>query len=360
LRRVFISDCEGPISKNDNAFEVMTHFVPHGDRIFAVVSTYDDALADVLKKSGYKAGDTLKLVLPFLKAYNVTDEALRDFSAGNLILIANAKKALHHVSNIAPAYVVSTSYEHYIRTLCKAMEFPFKNTYCTRLKLDKYNLTETEKEQLKKFCREMAQMPILDIPPKARSFNDLSDNVRSTIERLDEIFWETIDEMQIGIIYSEVNPIGGSEKAEAINDIVKKLKVSLTDVMYVGDSITDEEALRFVKENGGVAVSFNGNRFAVRNAEIALISEDSVVTAIIADVFIRSGKDETLDLVANWSPQTLVKSMVEQGLINSFLKTHPLELPKAKIITEGNMENLTRVSTEFRKKVRGVAVGRMG
>jgi hypothetical protein len=52
--------------------------------------------------------------------------------------------------------------------------------------------------------------------------------------------------------------------------------------------------------------------------------------------------------------------MVEQGLINSFLKTHPLELPKAKIITEGNMENLTRVSMEFRKKVRGVAVGRMG
>jgi len=360
LRRVFISDCEGPISKNDNAFEVMTHFVPHGDRIFAVVSTYDDALADVLKKSGYKAGDTLKLVLPFLKAYNLTDRAIRDFSAENLLLITNAKKTLRHMSSIAPTYIVSTSYEHYMRTLCRAMDFPFKNTYCTRLKLDRYNLAETEKEQLKQFCREIAQMSNLDIPPKARSLNDLSDDTRTIIERLDEIFWETIDEMQIGIIYSEVNPVGGCEKVESINDVVNKLKAKLTDVMYVGDSITDEEALRFVRENGGLAVSFNGNRYAIKNADIAIMSEDSITTAIIADVFIRLGKEETLSLVSNWSPQTLVKSLAEQELVNSFLRTHPLELPKAKIITEGNMENLARVSTEFRKKVRGVAVGRMG
>jgi energy-converting hydrogenase A subunit R len=180
------------------------------------------------------------------------------------------------------------------------------------------------------------------------------------MERLDEIFWETIDEMQIGIIYSEVNPIGGCEKVEAIKDVVKKLKAKLTDVMYVGDSITDEEALRFTRENDGLAVSFNGNRYAIENADIAVMSEDSIATAIIADVFIRLGKEETLSLVANWSPQTLVRSLPEQELVNSFLRTHSLELPKAKIITEENMENLTSASTEFRKKVRGVAIGRMG
>lgn len=360
MRRVFISDCEGPISKNDNAFEVMTHFVPHGERIFAVVSTYDDALADVLKKSGYKAGDTLKLILPFLKAYNVTDRAIRDFSAENLLLIANAKKTLRHVNSIAPTYIVSTSYEHYVRPVCRAMDFPFKNTYCTRLKLDRYDLTETEKEQLKKFCREIAQMSNFDIPPKARSLDDLSNDTRAIIERLDEIFWETIDEMQIGMIYSEVNPIGGCEKVEAINDVVNKLKVKLNDVMYVGDSITDEEALRFIRENGGLAVSFNGNRYAIENADIAVMSEDSVVTAVIADVFIRLGKKETLSLVADWSPQTLVKSLFEQEFVNSFVRAHPFELSKAKMITEENMENLTSASTEFRKKVRGVAVGRMG
>ena len=360
MRRVFISDCEGPISKNDNAFEIMARFVPHGDKIFAVTSRYDDALADVLKKSGYKAGDTLKLVLPFLKAYDVTDEKIRDFSARNLVLITNIKNSLRHISNIAPSYIVSTSYEHYIRALCEAVEFPFKNTYCTRLNLDEYDVTQEEKEQLKKIGHEIAQMPVFEIPPEARSFKNLSKNVRSTIEKLDGIFWETIDEMHIGRIYFEVNPVGGSEKAEAINDVVHKLNVALADVMYVGDSITDQEAFKFVKENGGLAVSFNGNQYAVKNAEIALISADSIATAIIAEAFIRFGKGETLDLVANWSVETLAKSSGDQELIDNFLKLHPRELPKAKIITKENMENLARESTEFRKKVRGETVGKMG
>ena len=135
MKRVFISDCEGPISKNDNALEVMAHFVPQGDKIFAVTSRYDDALADVLKKSGYKAGDTLKLILPFLKAYDVMDEEIRQFSARNLLLIANIKNTIHHIRGIAPSYIVSTSYEHYVKAICTAIEFPFENTYCTKLKL---------------------------------------------------------------------------------------------------------------------------------------------------------------------------------------------------------------------------------
>ena len=73
LKRVFISDCEGPISKNDNAYELTARFVPDGDKLFAVISKYDDVLADVLKKPSYNAGDTLKLILPFLKDLEYDD-----------------------------------------------------------------------------------------------------------------------------------------------------------------------------------------------------------------------------------------------------------------------------------------------
>ncbi len=71
-RKVFVSDCEGPISKNDNAFELASQFIPSGDRLFTQISRYDDILADIIKREDYKAGDTLKLILPFLKAYDVT------------------------------------------------------------------------------------------------------------------------------------------------------------------------------------------------------------------------------------------------------------------------------------------------
>ena len=61
VKRAFISDCEGPISKNDNAYEMTAHYVPHGNKLFTIISRYDDVLAEVLKRSGYKAGDTLKI-----------------------------------------------------------------------------------------------------------------------------------------------------------------------------------------------------------------------------------------------------------------------------------------------------------
>jgi energy-converting hydrogenase A subunit R len=115
LKRVFVSDCEGPISKNDNAYELTAHFVPDGDKLFSIISGYDDVLADIVKKSGYNAGDTLKLILPFLKAYDITDQLMQEFSAKNLLLIAGTKDTLHYIAGMAEAFIVSTSYEHYLR-----------------------------------------------------------------------------------------------------------------------------------------------------------------------------------------------------------------------------------------------------
>jgi energy-converting hydrogenase A subunit R len=107
-------------------------------------------------------------------------------------------------------------------------------------------------------------------------------------------------------------------------------------------------------------VSFNGNQYAVKNAEIAVLSENSIVTAVIADVFLRLGKSEALNLVKNWNRKALEKSTVDRNLLNRFFKAYPGRLPKAKIITDKNMETLAEESSKFRNKVRGVAIGRLG
>ena len=44
MGRHFTTDCEGPISKNDNAQELSAHFIPRGETFFAIVSKYDDFL----------------------------------------------------------------------------------------------------------------------------------------------------------------------------------------------------------------------------------------------------------------------------------------------------------------------------
>jgi energy-converting hydrogenase A subunit R len=360
VKRVFVSDCEGPISKNDNAFELTSYFVPDGDRLFTVVSRYDDVLAEVVRKTGYEAGGTLKLVLPFLKAYGVRDEKMREFSAEHLVCIPGIKDALRHVRGLAPAFIVSASYEHYLRALCEVLNFPFENTYCTRVCLDKYGIREKEKEELKQIAREIARMPVFEFPSDAESLDDLPREDQETVRRLDEIFWKRIAEMEIGRIYCEVNPEGGGEKAEAIKDIVDRLGVAVADVMYVGDSITDDEAFRLVERKGGLTVSFNGNQYAVRNAEIAVLSENGIVTAVIADVFLRFGKSEALNLVKSWNRKALEKSSVSQALLDRLFKLYPNRLPKVKITTEKNMEALAKESSRFRNRVRGEAIGRLG
>jgi len=123
--------------------------VPDGDKLFSIISKYDDVLADVVRKPGYNAGDTLKLVLPFLKAYDVTDRLMEEFSAANLILIAAAETRCSYVRSITEAFIVSTSYEHYIRAFCRALGFPFENTYCTEVSIDKYKVAAEEKAKLK-------------------------------------------------------------------------------------------------------------------------------------------------------------------------------------------------------------------
>lgn len=360
MKRIFISDCEGPISKNDNAFELTAHFIPEGDKLFANISKYDDVLADVLRKPSYSAGSTLKLVLPFFKAYDVTDKQMENFSEKNIVLIANSKNTLQHVMGVADAFIVSTSYEHYIRALCKALAFPYENTYCTKLSLDKYAITQQEKKRLKEIAKEISQMQIITIPPKAKKIEDFLRNDQMAIQRLDEIFWNKILKMSSGKLLTNVVTVGGEQKAEAIRDAVKRLSSKLADVMYVGDSITDVEAFKLVRANGGLTVSFNGNSYAVKNAEVAVLSENNVVTAVIADLFSRFGKEKTMNALRSWSYEVLEKSGVDDALLRQLSGFYPDALPKAQIVTAENTEMLVKESSEFRKKVRGVVIGRLG
>ncbi|MGA3060702.1 MAG: HAD hydrolase family protein [Candidatus Bathyarchaeia archaeon] len=360
MKRIFISDCEGPISKNDNAFELATNFIPNGDILFANISKYDDVMADVLQKPNYSAGSTLKLILPFFKAYGITDRQMEDFSASNIILIANSQTTLNHVQAIADAFIVSTSYQHYIKPLCKILNFPYKNTYCTKVSLDKCAITPQEKDRLKKTAQEIAQMHLIDIPEAARNLEDFSPSDKAVIQRLEEIFWSEMPKMFVGRMLIDVVTVGGEQKAEAIRDAIGRLGAELADVMYVGDSITDVDAFKLVRANGGLTVSFNGNVYAVKNSELAVLSDSNLVIAVIADLFCRFGEEQTISVLQSWSYEALKKGGVDNALLKQFVGLYPAALPKAQIVSAQNMESLVKESSEFRKKVRGLAIGRLG
>jgi energy-converting hydrogenase A subunit R len=357
--RVFITDCEGPISKNDNAFELMSRIVPKGDRIFTLISRYDDVLADIVKKPGYKAGDTLKLILPFLKAYGATNDLLKKYSSQNILLVPGGDETLRFVNHFMPSYIVSTSYEHYITSLCDIIGFPKENTYCTKLDIDKYKSLKEEVTRLKIISEQISTMPMIEIPDGAVSLDYLPNKSNVVIKRLDELFWNEISNMQAGKMLKEVNPVGGYEKANAVKDIVIKTGVKISDIIYIGDSITDVDPFRLVRNAGGLTVSFNGNRYAVREAEIAVISYHTHITSILADIFNRLGKQKVLNLAKNWSLDAL-KSLCNPSLFKKYEMLFSEKVPKIERITTSNMEKITIESSAFRKTVRGEAIGKLG
>ncbi|UCG37387.1 MAG: HAD hydrolase family protein [Candidatus Bathyarchaeota archaeon] len=358
--RIFITDCEGPVSKNDNAFELSSYFIPKGNTLFTQLSKYDDVLADIIKPVGYRAGDTLRLIVPFLKAYGVTDRMMTDFSSKNISLVRDARETLTHAAKKMAAFIVSTSYEHYIQALCSAIGFPYENTFCTNLRIDSYNMSEKDRKSIKRLSRDICSLPLIEIPEKARSIHDLPESDVDTIGRIDHICRKEIPRLESGAMLEDITPMGGIEKANVVRTIVRKMGRSLSDVMYVGDSITDVECFELIREGGGLTISFNGNAYAIRSAEVAVLSRSSVVTAVIADIFERQGKEYVFHLIDDWRYDQLSRFNIDPTLHESLRRVFSRRFPRVSRISDRNLKELISESSGFRKLVRGEKVGKLG
>ncbi|MBS7649824.1 MAG: hypothetical protein QXL25_00075 [Candidatus Bathyarchaeia archaeon] len=359
MNRIYITDCEGPISKNDNAYELAEKLIPEGATLFTIISRYDDIQVEIVKRPGYKPGDTLKLIIPFLKAYGATDEVIRRLSAEGILLVPGAAETLRELSKLMPSYIVSTSYQHYIESLCEIIGFPKDNSYSTRLELDRFKISNSEAMKIREWANILVKRAPPKIPRGASSLEDLDDQDKETIKFLDKIFWSDMRKMNAWKIFSHVNPVGGAEKVEAIKDIIRKNNSEAANIIYFGDSITDSAPLKYVRENGGVAVSFNGNEYAVREAEFAVISDNTLVATILATTFSKGGRNAVERLISKWNFES-IEEFAGTNLRVKAETIYRLGLPQIEIITNNNIEKVTEKSCQFRIKVRGEAVGRLG
>ncbi|MCL2116040.1 MAG: hypothetical protein FWH29_07455 [Methanobrevibacter sp.] len=343
IKKSFITDCEGPLTLNDNAFEISSNFIENGDEFFKIISKYDDYLVDTVKKPNYHAGDTLKLIAPFFKAYGLFNEKIINFSKNNISLVNGAIETLKLADFNLNSFIISTSYGQYIEALCNKVNFPLENTYYTKLDLDSYNLAEAEKQKLIEF-KDM----ILN-----GDFNDL-----------EKIFFNEIPKMAIGKLTENVKTVGGTGKKLAIDDILKKHDLDTSGIMYVGDSITDVEPLKFTRLNNGLSVSFNGNEYSLKEAEIAIISDNTIATSLLIDLHSKFNKKYVLEFIKSYSkdPKRAFESFrIGFDLIDEFNQIfNDKNLPIIDIVNEDNLKDLTNKSMEMRKSIRGQNIGSLG
>ena len=131
-------------------------------------------------------------------------------------------------------------------------------------------------------------------------------------------------------------------------------------VIYVGDSITDAPALRLIRDHGGLAVSFNGNSYSIKESDVAVLSGDAVVTSVLVVTFSKLGKEGVLQLVNEWNPHGLKKYCDVAKLHELMSNVFSGGFPQIEQVTDSNIERLIDESSVFRKTVRGVAIGNLG
>ncbi len=344
------SDCEGPISLNDNAFELCEAFLPSGGDFFTQISRYDDYLADIVKRPGYKGGDTLKLIIPFLLLFEVNKEKVLDFSRKNLILLDDYE-LIAEVQKYFPFFLISTSYSEYALSVAEKISIPKDNVYSTKVEWDSYCLSQKEKRLLKSYYDEILTLPFIEIPPNAGNLTDLTLDSQKAISRLEEIFWQEIINLSVGKIYSEVNTVGGLEKARALIDAQTRTGIPFENIIYFGDSITDKEALREVRKRGGLAVAVNANRYALEAAELAVLTSSVYPLVFISWLFSLGGKEKVLNFAGG-------RAEFSDFQLPSFLITK--KEFKVVDLKGVSWQDFYVESETFRRQLRGKKIGGLG
>ena len=252
-------DLEGPLSPQDNAYDLMKLF-PNGDRVFEVISRYDDLLT-LEEKEDYEPGDTLALIVPFLVLHNITENDIAtlaskaSFTAGTAELISWLEIKGWKV------FCITTTYEQYAIHLTQKLGIYAHNVARTPFPLDKLRVT-LSKEETK--LLQQIEADILTMHPVADD-----DRIKRS---LDHFFWEKLPTTDLGKAITEVKPVGGRRKVAALNRFADKYDQPLSNWVVVGDSITDFKMLQAVDAAGGLAIAFNANEYALPYATMSLAS----------------------------------------------------------------------------------------
>jgi len=346
FEKSFITDCEGPLTLNDNAFEMAAKFIDNGGELFKILSLYDDYLVDIVKKQNYKAGNTLKLILPFFVVENLSNEDMVEFSKNNIYSVSDSKLLLKYLKEAMNTYIVSTSYGQYIEAVSNYMEVPFKNTFYTNVDVDSLELNDDEMQ-------------------KIIEFKDMILNNPEDYELFDDIFFNQISKMGIYENIKSIEVVGGEGKKLAIDEIIRRDGINADEMLYIGDSITDVEPLEFARKNNGVSISFNGNEYPLKVAEIAIVSPSAIATAVIANVYAENDKDKVLEFIDDYNSYDEIEKLfddynIDDEIKDKFFTVFTEEYPLIQIVNDDNYEDILKISKEMRNNIRGQDIGGLG
>ena len=252
-------DLEGPLSPQDNAYELMKLF-PNGDKIFEVISRYDDLLT-LEERNDYEPGDALALIVPFLVLHNISEADIGSL-ARKASLTGGAAELVNQLQSSGwKVFCISTSYQQYAIHITQKLGIYAHNVACTPFPLDRFRTTLCKEDTE---LLQQAEEEILTMHPVADD-----DRIKRS---LDNLFWEKLPTTALGMAIREIKPVGGRRKVIALSRFADAHAQPLSEWVVVGDSITDSRMLQAVEEVGGLAIAFNASVYALPYSTLSLAS----------------------------------------------------------------------------------------
>lgn len=255
-------DLEGPLSTQDNAYEVMG-LIEDGHKLFERISRYDDLLA-LEGRENYEPGDTLSLILPFLLAHRITERHIGEVSR-RADIVPGARECVDELKRMGhKVVIISTSYAPHALSVADRIGVPHEDVACTPAPL------EDIIKQVGDMSDDIAYLlswgrRILEIPL------DDSERLKST---LDEFYWHELQRRPSGKLLGTIKVVGGVRKIEALRKFMERYGFDMESIVAIGDSITDFKMLQAVRDNGGLAIVFNGNQYALPYGNVGVASTD--------------------------------------------------------------------------------------
>jgi energy-converting hydrogenase A subunit R len=322
LRAVYF-DLEGPLSPQDNAYEVLS-IGKNGRKVFEVISRYDDVLT-IQGREGYEPGDTLKLIVPFLLYYGIYEEDIEEVSRRAKIT-AGARECVEELEGTGwMVRVISTSYQQHAYNIGRQLGIEPEDIACTSLPLTEYQelLGEEELSLLEDMETRIAE-----------DFTQASDE--EIVKTLDKFFFQELPRTRLRRVFEEVEVVGGQRKVRAVHEFSRRDGNSIASSVAVGDSITDYKMLKYVREEGGLAIAFNGNEYCIPHADVAVASTSLTDILPLIEVFTGGGKEA-------------VRGAASGGGSDKAIAW----------VHDADVAELIKIHMEYRKKVRGEA-GKLG
>jgi len=319
---------------------------------FFMISNYDDYIIDIpgvkekLNIPEYQPGDTLRIMAPLYVACFSDKELLR-LANQNLGLLPGCKELMKILHKEWDVYVISTSYTQFAHTITGALNIPKDHVYCTDLHIEK----------LKKGLIDIDATVDILVRKIFQKYLDNNKQLDSVIEDLNTFFWEG-EESDYVKIMNHVQVRGGKRKELAVEDISKRTGVDISNMIALGDSITDINMLQRLNDEGGIAVSFNGNKFSVGRANIAVTTSNSLGALPIFQEklnikeFLKEWEAEFKNFQGN--PKKIKEGLISKEAKSFFFKYK--FIPEFFDLTNKSDDQLTRIilrQENMRKILRG-------